>query len=53
MRVVPVPGKWGQVDLIETSPLFPRTASCFFLLLLGTVGYDIYLMIVWRPVSNC
>jgi hypothetical protein len=27
--------------LMEASPLFPQTARCFFLLLLGTVVYDI------------
>jgi hypothetical protein len=26
--------------LMEGSPLFPQTAGCFFLLLLGTVKYD-------------
>jgi hypothetical protein len=41
MRVVPMHGEKETRGLREASPLFPQTARCFFLLLLGTVKYDI------------
>jgi hypothetical protein len=42
MRVVPMHGEKETRGLMDASPLFPQTARCFFLLLLGTVKYDIH-----------
>jgi hypothetical protein len=51
MRVVPMYGEKETRGLMEASPLFPQTARCFFLLLLGTVNM-IYIIVAWRKVRD-
>jgi hypothetical protein len=42
--LVPADGESETRRLMEVSPLFPQTARCLFLLLLGTVIFDIFMV---------